>query len=173
MALIKCQECGKEISDSAVSCPHCGYKTSHGQREAQVKSQATGVLINCVLTFCFLILGIVLLCSGSSYINEYKSSYWGSYLWEAGYWKDDQEAVIAVVKIIGGIALIVGSVIDAFVLAFKAKALPSEPVKTISTVGYTNPGNSTPSASDATKWNSEYVPAWKRVQQEQNNDPQE
>lgn len=24
MALIKCQECGKEISDKATSCPHCG-----------------------------------------------------------------------------------------------------------------------------------------------------
>ena len=25
MALIKCKECGKEISDSVKSCPHCGY----------------------------------------------------------------------------------------------------------------------------------------------------
>ena len=25
MALIKCPECGKEVSDSAKSCPHCGY----------------------------------------------------------------------------------------------------------------------------------------------------
>ena len=25
MALIKCPECGKEISDKAESCPHCGY----------------------------------------------------------------------------------------------------------------------------------------------------
>ena len=24
MALIKCYECGKEISDKAPSCPHCG-----------------------------------------------------------------------------------------------------------------------------------------------------
>ena len=24
MALIKCNECGKEISDSAANCPHCG-----------------------------------------------------------------------------------------------------------------------------------------------------
>lgn len=26
MALIKCPECGKEISDAAKSCPNCGYK---------------------------------------------------------------------------------------------------------------------------------------------------
>ena len=25
MALITCKECGKEISDSAKSCTHCGY----------------------------------------------------------------------------------------------------------------------------------------------------
>lgn len=25
MALIKCPECGKEISDKATSCPNCGY----------------------------------------------------------------------------------------------------------------------------------------------------
>ena len=26
MALIKCEECGKEISSKADTCPHCGYK---------------------------------------------------------------------------------------------------------------------------------------------------
>ena len=26
MALIKCKECGKEISDTAKVCPNCGYK---------------------------------------------------------------------------------------------------------------------------------------------------
>lgn len=26
MALIKCKECAKEISDSAKQCPHCGFK---------------------------------------------------------------------------------------------------------------------------------------------------
>ena len=25
MALIRCPECNKEISDTAISCPHCGY----------------------------------------------------------------------------------------------------------------------------------------------------
>ena len=26
MAIIKCPECNKGISDKAVSCPHCGYR---------------------------------------------------------------------------------------------------------------------------------------------------
>ena len=28
MALIKCKECGNEISSSAKTCPHCGIKLS-------------------------------------------------------------------------------------------------------------------------------------------------
>lgn len=28
MALVKCNECGKEISDKAIVCPSCGYKKS-------------------------------------------------------------------------------------------------------------------------------------------------
>ena len=28
MALIKCEECGKNISSSAKTCPHCGVKTN-------------------------------------------------------------------------------------------------------------------------------------------------
>lgn len=30
MALIKCPECGKEISDKAKKCPNCGYKIKNG-----------------------------------------------------------------------------------------------------------------------------------------------
>lgn len=29
MALIKCEECGKEISDRAVACPNCGCPVEH------------------------------------------------------------------------------------------------------------------------------------------------
>ena len=30
MALIKCPECGKEISDKAASCPNCGFPITQG-----------------------------------------------------------------------------------------------------------------------------------------------
>lgn len=26
MALVKCEECGKEVSTKAETCPHCGFK---------------------------------------------------------------------------------------------------------------------------------------------------
>ena len=33
MAMIKCQECGKDISDKAVSCPNCGCPISYSVKE--------------------------------------------------------------------------------------------------------------------------------------------
>lgn len=34
MALIKCPECGKEISDTATTCPHCGTKTNYQKKKS-------------------------------------------------------------------------------------------------------------------------------------------
>lgn len=35
MALIKCPECGKEISDKASSCPSCGYPINNIKVETE------------------------------------------------------------------------------------------------------------------------------------------
>lgn len=35
MALIKCPECGKEISDKAIRCPGCGYPVERDSDEKQ------------------------------------------------------------------------------------------------------------------------------------------
>lgn len=40
MALIKCKECGKEISDKATACPHCGCPVQTTD-EAKVEVQGT------------------------------------------------------------------------------------------------------------------------------------
>lgn len=44
MALIKCKECGKEISENAVSCPNCGAKNKNNNEEA-----STGLKVICFL----------------------------------------------------------------------------------------------------------------------------
>jgi hypothetical protein len=44
MALIKCKECQKEVSSSAVSCPHCGAKVPHGSF-AKVLLIGFGILV--------------------------------------------------------------------------------------------------------------------------------
>ena len=44
MALIKCKECGKEISENATTCPHCGAKNKNNNETA-----STGVKVICFL----------------------------------------------------------------------------------------------------------------------------
>lgn len=56
MALIKCKECGKEISSIAEKCPHCGYKTEYGDKQSQTKATGIELLIYCIL----LLVGLVL-----------------------------------------------------------------------------------------------------------------
>lgn len=36
MALIKCPECGKEVSDKASACPNCGYRMLHPEKTAAI-----------------------------------------------------------------------------------------------------------------------------------------
>lgn len=47
MALIKCPECGKKISDTAVNCPNCGYSL---KKETTVKSNMArvGTILNII-----------------------------------------------------------------------------------------------------------------------------
>lgn len=37
MALIKCEECGREISSTAEKCPYCGYSTQYGHDAVEKK----------------------------------------------------------------------------------------------------------------------------------------
>lgn len=40
MALVKCPECGKKVSDTAVSCPNCGYGIKeHFERKRKQEEQ--------------------------------------------------------------------------------------------------------------------------------------
>ena len=32
MALVKCRECGEEVSDEAITCPHCGVNNPSGKK---------------------------------------------------------------------------------------------------------------------------------------------
>ncbi|MGN6713022.1 zinc-ribbon domain-containing protein [Anaerocolumna jejuensis] len=56
MALINCPECNKEISDKAVSCPHCGYIV---EKQPKVKIKKTGKIKKLVV-FIFLFFIIVI-----------------------------------------------------------------------------------------------------------------
>lgn len=52
MALIKCPECGKEISDEAKICPNCGAKSE--------EKKLTDNIIRIVIGSVLLIVGLLL-----------------------------------------------------------------------------------------------------------------
>ncbi len=56
MALIKCVECGKEISDKAEKCPHCGCRQPRGDQAIKGKLVfwVCGVGIIAVVIGCIL-----------------------------------------------------------------------------------------------------------------------
>lgn len=51
MALIKCYECGNEVSDNAVSCPNCGARIANN---AKVSFKWEGI------AFVLILLGVIL-----------------------------------------------------------------------------------------------------------------
>lgn len=70
MALINCPECGKEISDTAQSCPHCGYPIV--SKETVNISAAPKTISNiskkrlrvlAIAIICLIIVGIVCIAS--------------------------------------------------------------------------------------------------------------
>lgn len=71
MALIKCSECGKEMSDNAKSCPHCGNKR-------RVKWSKKKKIIFWVVFS--LLVGLIILFVALNLYNEYENDkYWREY----------------------------------------------------------------------------------------------
>lgn len=61
MALIKCAECGKEISDSAERCPNCGCTTKAGKNRGEEK----GIAISGLIQAGIMVIGIIQLLKGN------------------------------------------------------------------------------------------------------------
>ena len=58
MALIKCPECGKEISDRAKKCPNCGFPIKRKNvRTLKKKKKSKSIFIIFTLTILFFIVG--------------------------------------------------------------------------------------------------------------------
>lgn len=58
MALVKCRECGQEISSTANSCPNCGCPT-RGSADA-TSSSSNGCTCSVIAFIVFLFLGYLL-----------------------------------------------------------------------------------------------------------------
>ena len=72
MALIKCPECEKEISDKAVSCPYCGVPILQGQDSCLQEKGPLDTTVQNKNTSTWGIVGIVL--GGASLIMPYFAS---------------------------------------------------------------------------------------------------
>lgn len=68
MALIKCKECNKEVSDTAKTCPHCGYKLKSFKLNLKVKNTDLIVL-------GFIIQVFLLMFVNGTFAREFHS--WG------------------------------------------------------------------------------------------------
>lgn len=66
MALIKCPECNKEISDTTKRCPNCGYKF-------HIKNRKIIYTIISIVVVCIIIISSLILYIHSTSIYQYKT----------------------------------------------------------------------------------------------------
>ncbi|WP_315125244.1 zinc-ribbon domain-containing protein [Comamonas antarctica] len=81
MALISCGECGREVSDKAAACPHCGAPvgsseavTSRSASEAQPKKTSRWRWVIGVPVGAFILLMIIGSCADTPEARERQSS---------------------------------------------------------------------------------------------------
>ena len=85
--LVKCPECGREISSEALSCPHCGYpinKNIAEQKSAdedkmllkqyteEFNSYASATTVCVTIGFLFIIIGVTMLVLGLTLDTGYE-----------------------------------------------------------------------------------------------------
>ena len=109
MAMIKCKECGKEISSTAEKCPHCGYKTAHGQNVSGAKM----LLVFWAITIVCMVVGVILLLVNMGEFMDLKD-----YLDEFKYFSDEEQKAVqtfgvGVLMSIGGFGMMIALSLDA------------------------------------------------------------
>lgn len=74
MALVQCLECGKEISDQAISCPNCGYTMRKEENVANAVAVPVKRAPNkrLIVVACVVVLLAVVLVAFRSSLNQYE-----------------------------------------------------------------------------------------------------
>lgn len=98
VALIKCSECGKEISTTAERCPHCGHCTNHGRSVVEAKMLLAKWIICAILIVC----GFVMVFANAEMFFEVSDSLQYYKSWsesgKEGFWK----FAVGALLVIGG-----------------------------------------------------------------------
>ena len=118
MALIKCPECGKEISDTAKSCPNCGYTIHNKKSFLQFLSDGTNCIISIVINIVLSIIGIAMFSKGKS-----EMLFWVKMKSELGV-EDAMHCIrniqkYTIMKNVGMTFICVGIAVTIFVIAYK------------------------------------------------------
>ena len=76
MALIKCSECGNSVSDTAKTCPKCGFKiVSEAKKEKKEKNKnIIGVIIS-IAVIVIILGGLGLFFLNKHRVSSYKEKY--------------------------------------------------------------------------------------------------
>ncbi len=64
MALVKCPECGKEISDQAKSCPNCGFVFEHEVLSKTRETELSEKKVNAAAGIALIVIGILVTILG-------------------------------------------------------------------------------------------------------------
>ena len=72
MAIIKCPECNKEISDQANSCPNCGYVLNN-QKNKEVNKRILVIVVLVIIIFLIGVIGFSKIKSSDSFFQFGKS----------------------------------------------------------------------------------------------------
>ena len=173
MALIKCGECGREISTTAENCPYCGSKTSHGKNLAE----ARGCLVGWVFAVIALMVGVFLMAANlATYTDcvEYLDYY--------EYFSDTEKGAMQAFGI--GLLLAIAGFIDMCCLGYKAWQLKNQDEYISYASNPVNQWRCTKCAHDnhpsavncafcdeprksAPAVSTEKIPTWKRIQMEE------
>lgn len=103
MALINCKECGKQISDSAIQCPHCGCATQFSGNVEKAKRLNIDLIITCIFSIVGLVLFSIYFPKLINGINHYDSF--------VRWLKKDAEALNTYVLTCVSLGTIIGTVI--------------------------------------------------------------
>lgn len=154
MALIKCKECGTEISSTASNCPRCGYRTEHGKSQ----TQSIVDLISLLLLFAGICLGLYWFFANIETVGyifklledyDYYSKYYG--VLEYLEYKFADEAVAALWEFMAGIVLIVCGLIGMHSLKKEVEKRKRAYVRVISSYYKTEPAQPQKASSDV-RW---------------------
>lgn len=118
MALIKCPECGKEISDTAKSCPNCGYKIHNKKSFLHFLNDGTNCIICIVINIVLSLIGIAMFSKGKS-----EMLFWVKMKSELGV-EDAMHCIrniqkYTIMKNVGMVFICVGIAVTIFVIAYK------------------------------------------------------